>query len=213
MSTTNVPTTTTSSDQATVLCGVTWDEYVRYRDDPANQGSRMTYDQGVLEIMTLSYFHEAISLLIHNFITLWQIHRNIDVQPSGSMTLRSQLLEQGLEGDQSYYIQHAPDVLGKVDIDIEHFPPDLAIEVDHSRASVPKMPIYAALGVPEVWRWRKETLSVLHLQNGQYAEQTESAALPGFPLDQLRSALSRRNEVSQTVLIREFQHGLSERAG
>lgn len=207
MSTASVPITT-PPDQATVLRGVTWDEYVRYRDDPANQGSRMTYDQGVLEIMTLSYFHEAISLLIHNFITLWQIHRNIDVQPSGSMTLRSQILEQGLEGDQSYYIQHAVDVLGQVDIDIERFPPDLAIEVDHTRASVPKMPIYAALRVPEVWRWRKETLSVLRLENGQYAEQTDSTALPGFPLDQLRKALARRHEVIQTVLIREFQNGL-----
>jgi|CXWL01.1.fsa_nt_gi Uma2 family endonuclease len=211
MSTASVPTTTTS-DQATVLRGVTWDEYVRYRDDPANHGSRMTYYQGVLEIMTVSYFHELVSLLIHDFITLWRIHRNINVQPSGSMTLRSHLLEQGVEGDQSYYIEHAAEVLGQVDIDIEQFLPDLAIEINHTRASVPKMPIYAALGVPEVWRWRKETLSVLRLENGQYAEQTDSVALPGVPLGQLRSALSRRNEVSQTVLVREFQNGLAKSA-
>lgn len=201
---------TAAPDQAAVLHGVTWDEYVRYRDDPANRGVRMTYDQGALEIMTLSFFHESISLLIHNFVTVWQIHRNIDVEPSGSMTLRSQLLEQGLEGDQGYYIQHAADVLGQENIDIEQFPPDLVIEVDHTRSSVPKMPIYAALRVPEVWRWRDETLSVLRLEEGQYIEQSGSVALPGFPLEHLRQALARRNEVSKTVLIREFQHWLAE---
>jgi len=169
----------------------------------------MTYDQGVLEIMTLSFLHESVSLLIHNFITVWQIHHNVDVEPSGSMTLRSQMLAKGLEGDQSYYIQHAAEVLGKTDIDVEQFPPDLAIEIDHSRASVPKMPIYAALNVPEVWRWRNQTLTVLRLQQGQYTEQSESATLPGFPLDKLREALVRRKETSQTVLVREFQNWLS----
>ena len=77
------------------------------------------------------------------------------------MTLRSQLVEKGLEGDQSYYIQHAADVMGQTEIDVEQLLPDLAVEVDHTRSSVPKIPIYAKLGVPEVWRWRKETLTVL----------------------------------------------------
>ena len=212
MSTASIPAipAAPAADQASVLHGVTWDEYVRYRDHPANHGLRMTYNQGVLEIMTLSFFHESVSQLINDFITVWRIHQNIPVQPSGSMTLRSQLLEQGLEGDQSYYIQHAADVLGQDEVDIERFPPDLAIEVDHTRSSIPKIPIYAALRVPEVWRWRNESLTVLRLEHGQYTEQTDSVALPGFPLNQLREALARRNEVDQTQLIREFQNWLSK---
>ena len=69
------------TEQATVLHGVTWDDYVRFRDDPENDGSRMTYSDGVLEIMTLSFFHESISLLIHDFVTAWKIHHNIDIAP------------------------------------------------------------------------------------------------------------------------------------
>ncbi len=198
----------TIPDLACVLRGVTWDDYVRFRDHPDNHGSRMTYDDGVLEIMTSSYAHEAISLLIHNFITQWQLHRNIDVQPSGSMTLRRRSLRQGLEGDQSYSIEHAAETLGQADI--ERCPPDLAIEVNHKHASIRKLPIYAGIGVPEVWRWRNESLTVLRLQDGQYQERTDSVALPGFPLDQLRLALSRRNDVSQTALVREFQNTLQE---
>ncbi len=211
MSTTSMPTQS-PPDQATLLHGVTWDEYTRFRDDPENHGSRMTYSDGVLEIMTLSFFHEMISVLIHEFVSTWRVHRNIEVQALGSMTLRSQLLEKGLEGDQSYYIQHAADVLGTAEVDIEQLPPDLAIEVDHTRSSVKKMPIYAALGVPEVWRWRRETLTVLRLEDGEYVEHAESIVLPGFPLDQLCQALARRSEVGQTTLIREFQTWLSEPA-
>ncbi len=36
------------------------------------------------------------------------------------MTLRSQQVKQGLEGDQAYYIQHASEVLGQIEIDIEN---------------------------------------------------------------------------------------------
>ncbi|MDA1014666.1 MAG: Uma2 family endonuclease [Planctomycetota bacterium] len=211
MSTASMPTIA-PAEHATVLHGVTWDDYVRYRDDPENDGSRMTYSDGVLEIMTLSFFHESVSFLIHNLITVWQIHHNIDIQPSGSMTLRSKLVEKGLEGDQSYYIRHAAEVMGQAQIDVEQLPPDLAVEVDHTRSSVPKIPIYEALGVPEVWRWRKETLTVLRLEDGEYVEHAESVALPGFPLDHLRQALARRNEVSQTSLIREFQNGLFKKS-
>ena len=206
MSTTSTPSN--SPDQATVLRGVTWDEYVRYRDDPANHGSRMTYDRGVLEIMNLSYTHELVSLLIHNFITLWALHRDLDVQPAGSMTLRSQLIEQGLEGDQSYYIQHAHQVLSQTAIDTQELPPDLVVEVNHSRASIRKLPIYANLAVVEIWRWRSECLTVLRLENGNYVEMAQSLALAGFPLDLLREALARRNEVSQTAILQEFQKGL-----
>lgn len=205
MSTTSLPSN--SPDQASVLRGVTWDEYVRFRDDPANHGSRMTFDRGALEVMTLSYAHELISLLIHNFITLWSLHRQLEVQPAGSMTLRSQLLEQGLEGDQSYYIQQASRVLRQAAIDTQELPPDWVIEVNHPRASLRKMPIYANLGVAEVWRWRSECLTVLGLESGQYVEMAQSLALAGFPLDQLRGALTKRNEVSQTALLQEFQQG------
>ncbi len=206
MSTASMPSN--SLDQASLLRGVTWDEYVRYRDEPANHGTRMTYDRGVLEIMTLSYAHELISMLIHDFITVWRTHHGIEVQPAGSMTLRSQLLEQGLEGDQTYYIQHARQVLSRATIDPQELPPDLAVEVNHTRASIRKMPIYANLGVVEVWRWRNESLTVQRLENGQYAEIAASVALLSFPLDQLRAALARRHELSQTLLLQEFQKSL-----
>ena len=56
-------------------------------------------------------------------------------------------------GDQCYYIQYERAVRGKGDIDlIVDTPPDLAIEIDNTSSSLNRMAIYAALGVPEVWR-------------------------------------------------------------
>lgn len=72
------------------------------------------------------------------------------------------------------------------------------------------MPIYAALGVAEVWRWSRETLTVYQLLDGKYVERSDSFVFPGFPLDLLRAALARRHAASQTILGREFQDWLQQ---
>lgn len=201
------------AERAIVIPEVGWEQYVALRDKPANRGLRMTYANGVLEIMTLSSFHELVSLLIHDFILEWRVAQNIPVIPSGSMTLRRQMLDRGLESDQSYYIQHEPQVRGLDQIDLETAPPpDLAVEVEHTAASLGKLPIYSVLGVPEVWRWRGETLVVNRLAEGNYVEQARSNALPGFPLDQLRQVLQRRHSVDETTLVREFRQWLQTAA-
>ncbi|MDA1018106.1 MAG: Uma2 family endonuclease [Planctomycetota bacterium] len=182
-----------SSAEHAVVLHVDWDQYVALRDNPDNRHRRMTFDQGVLEIMTLSALHELISALINDFILAWRVVRNLPCCPSGSLTLRKELLDRGLEGDQSYYIKHESDVRGLENISLDSSPPpDLAIEVDHTSSSVGKMPIYAALQVPEVWRWTSEALKVYRLSDDEYLEVPESRELSGFPIDQLRSALVRR---------------------
>lgn len=192
-----------------VLAEVEWDQYVALRDKPANRGLRMTFAEGALEIMTLSSYHELISMLIHDFILEWRVARNIPVRPSGSMTLRREALNRGLEGDQSYYIQHEPEVRGLDHIDLDvATPPDLVVEVEHAASAVRKLPIYASLGVPEVWRWRGESLTIYRLVDREYQERSASDALPGFPIDQLRQALSRRAIIDETTLVREFRQWL-----
>ena len=59
-------------------------------------------------------------------------------------------------------------------------PPDLAIEVDNTRDSEAALPIYARLGVPEVWRYdvRKHVLWFGRLKKRTYVEVARSVALP-----------------------------------
>ena len=82
--------------------------------------------------------------------------RRIRMRPSSDVTLSREDLDRGLEGDVSYYIRHQAAIAGKDRLDMAGGdpPPDLAVEVDVTSPGVAKLPIYAALGVPEVWVWR-----------------------------------------------------------
>ncbi|MEM7769647.1 MAG: Uma2 family endonuclease [Cyanobacteria bacterium P01_E01_bin.6] len=57
-------------------------------------------------------------------------------------------------------------------------PPDLAIEVDNTSSSMNRMDIYAALGVPEVWCYDGERLTIYRLDNECYRSQEASEVLP-----------------------------------
>ncbi len=193
------------------LDNIDWAVYVKLRENPDNRHRRMTYDRGNLEIMTVSEFHELIQCIINDLITVWRMERRIAVRPSGSMTMRRLDIARGLEPDQSYYIQNEPIVAGLREFSLQSVPPpDLVIEVEHTSLAVAKMPIYAELGAPEVWRWRAEQLTVHRLSAGKYVEQADSVALPGFPLDLLRAALLRRHEVGETELLIEFREAITK---
>src|SRR5437667_250218 len=69
---------------------------------------------------------------------------------------------------------------GKAQIDLTvDPPPDLVIEIDPTRSSLDKLPIYTQIGVPEVWRYIGQRLMILVLREGAYHERNDSAALPG----------------------------------
>jgi putative restriction endonuclease len=82
---------------------------------------------------------------------------------------------------------------------------DLALEIDVTRSSLPKLSIYPALGVPEVWRWRHETLEILRLDDaGDYQPQSVSVELPSFPFALAIEILGQRDRHGDTTLIRQF---------
>jgi Uma2 family endonuclease len=167
-----------AGEQHILLEGVNWAIYVALRDLPANRGKRMTYDQGVLEIMTLSSFHERIAQLIARCIEEWTLQRDIPITSCGSMTFQNKALERGLEPDKCYYIQHEALIRNQQQIDLMIAPPpDLAIEVDYQSGSLNKMPIYAAMEVPQVWRWYEDTLQVYVLAEGEYLACDDSSWL------------------------------------
>ena len=71
--------------------------------------------------------------------------------------------------------------------------PDLAIEIDMSRSQVDRPGIYAALGVPEVWRFDGETVRIDRLgPDGTYAEAPESGWLGVRPDEVVRPSVDRR---------------------
>lgn len=194
------------AEQRVVLEPISWQTYVAILNDAENRRGRITYDRGVLEIMAPSKLHEQVKGLIGRMVEVFTEELNIDMASAGSTTFKREDLDRGFEPDECYYIQHAPDVLGKDEIDLLlDPPPDLLIEVDISRSSLGKFGIYSALGVPEVWHYDGERLRFYVLAADAYVEVQESAVLPPLSASQLSQFLSRRLESSETTLIREFR--------
>jgi Uma2 family endonuclease len=103
----------------------------------------------------------------------------------GSTTFLRKDLERGLEPDECFYLSSAEKIHDQKSIDLQFDPPpDLAIEIDVTSHSGRRMSIYAALGVPEVWRFDGEAVTVLCLQgDGSYSVTEQSAVFPFLPMD------------------------------
>jgi Uma2 family endonuclease len=209
MSVVSEPTVTVIPIQKIVLSAVSWDIYAALRELSENDGKFMTYDGGQLEIMTHSRFHERVAQLVARFVDEWTVANDISIASCGNLTFQRKDLEKGLEPDKCYYIQHESFARGEDEFDfLKDPPPDLVLEVDHTARSLKKMPIYQAMGVPELWRWNEEELTIWELVEGQYQQRERSIALPSFPFDALMHALQRRHQVDETTLIREFRQSL-----
>ncbi len=83
---------------------------------------------------------------------------------------------------------------------------DLVLEVVWTSGGMNKVALYGALGVPEVWVWRKGALRV-HVRevDGSMVEVAQSRVLPGIDLQQLLGFLDRP---TATAAQREYRRAL-----
>ena len=74
--------------------------------------------------------------------------------------------ERGFEPDGCYYFTNVERMRAKKRIDLTKDPvPDLAIEVDISSPSISRFPIFARLGVQEVWRYHKGRVAIYEVMD------------------------------------------------
>ncbi len=192
-----------------VLRDVSWRTYeCLLRDYIDRSAPRFTYDQGMLEIMSPSLQHEKYNRRLADLVKAVAEVWEIDAEDSGSTTFRSSQSNRGFEPNSSFYIQHLDDILGNRDIDLENGdpPPDLVIEVEQSNSALQKLPIFASLSVPEVWRVSPEgRVSILRLDEGSYAPLIESIALPGLDTAVLTRFLASSNSLTLIAWLREIR--------
>jgi Uma2 family endonuclease len=183
----------------------------------------MIFHDGVLEIMSPEYPHEVGAERLGLLIRAVALVFDIDCQGSGSTTFRrgQRGLPRGFgrEPDRSYYFARAAAIRRNkvIDLDVDP-PPDLWIEVDHRGSSKGRLPLYAALGVPEVWRYRPRRASLWfgQLQGGRYEEITRSVSLPMLTPPIVLELLARaERDASETAWDREvrdwLEHSLKPR--
>ncbi len=194
--------------ESVTFVGLSWADYQRLMDfrDVHRTGVRITYDRGRLFAMSVGAEHERWKRLLGRLLEALALATDLPLVSVGNMTVSRESADRGLEPDECFYVQRAAQVLAVRNLDFETDPPpDLAVEIEMTRGAAGKLPVYAALGVPEVWWWDGERLTVLHrTPAGEYAERPTSLAFPTLPPDVLASYLRRAGTVQDTSLCREL---------
>ena len=199
--------TSLAYQQHIVLDGVSWEFYEQLLREIGNRAIRVTYDRGRVEIMSPLPKHEKWKSRIGRLIEMMAFEMEIDFEPLGSTTFRRKAKKVGLEPDECYYVEHAADIRGKDRLNLKvDPPPDLAIEVDIFSRSIARQPIYAKLGVPELWRFTGKRFIVLELRaDERYHERDTSLAFPFLPMTEFAGFLQRMGTESNLAVLKDFQ--------
>jgi len=75
---------------------------------------------------------------------------------------------------------------------------------------IDRMEIYAAMGVPELWRWANGVLQFWVLRQQEYEQVHRSANFPQLSVTDLQASIALAAEVDQTTLIRQFRAWVRE---
>jgi Uma2 family endonuclease len=195
------------ADRSVLLEGIRWETFLDVLEDLGDhRAARVAYDRGRLEIMSPSRGHERVGELLGIFVRVLTEELGLEIGGAGSTTLLREDLERGVEPDRCFYITREAAVRTQDELDLGRDPPpDLAIEVDITRKSLDRLEIYAALGVPEVWRYENGVLLIYQLREGGYVEVNTSSFFPAIPLGGLTRFLERRQEMGENRLVAEFR--------
>lgn len=196
------------------LSGVTWQDYMKFLEALGNHSLRHTYDGGDLEMMSPRLDHDWIKRMIGRVIEMVAYEFEIEIKSIGSTTLTGDAVEKGFEPDEAYYVANEPTVRGKMrfEPDIDP-PPDLLVEVDVTHSSLPRLPAFAALEIPEVWRRADGEIHFLRrTDSGEYEELARSDAFPMLTPEDADQSLDRLGTLSENTVLRELISELKTRS-
>ena len=207
-------TVLTAPEQKIVLHNVSWETYERLLDERGDHSvPRFNFDRGDLEIMSPSSEHEECKFALARIVDVVAEELNLNTRGLGSTTLKREDIERGFEPDACYYIQSYARMRGRRRIDmLVDPPPDLIIEIDITTDSMKKLGLYAAFGVPEVWRYDGNRVIILELDGGRYVERDTSVALPLLTAVGLTNLVEESNSLEPMPWLRKLRNWVREQA-
>ena len=190
--------------QRLLLHDVSWAEFEAILEELGeHRGTRLAYDNGVLEIMAPLPEHEYFKETIGDAIKDIGETLDLDYESYGSTTWRQQAEQAGLEPDNCFYFQNEARVRGKLKFDLNQDPPpDLALEIDNTSKSLNRFPIYARLGIPEIWCYDTGILSIYLLQQNQYFQAKQSRVFPSLNIQDLPRLIESQRDNGRLALRR-----------
>jgi len=197
--------------QRVELQDITWREFESILEELGeHRAARIAYDNGLLEIMAPLPVHEDDKEIIGDLIKALLEELDIEFRSLGSTTYKSEAMLKGIEPDQCFYIQNEQAIRGKKRLDLSiNPPPDLALEIDVTSRT--HRSIYAALRVPELWRFENGTLQINILRQDCYEESPESSIFPNLPLSEAIPRYLRESKiVGRNKALKAFRQWVKE---
>jgi Uma2 family endonuclease len=196
------------------LPNVDWDEYEHLLSQMDTlPGHRLSYDRGRLTVVSPSTEHEDYKDFILGLARTLSDEMDLTLESRGTTTFRRKALKKGVEPDTCFYIQSAASVIGRRTFpNREYPPPDVVVESDMSNDSPGKFPIYAALGVPEIWRYDGVTTRFYELAGETYTPTQNSRAFPTLTANVVTQYLELNKTDGQTAALKAFRRMLRSRA-
>ena len=196
-----------------VVPRVGWEQYEDLLNDLADRpGVRVSYDGGRLEIMSPLLEHEEYKEFISDLARAFSEETGAPLEKRGSATWKRRKIQKGVEPDTCFYVANAHQIVGRRKIDLESDPPpDIAVEIDTTNESLSKFPIYAALGVPEIWRYDGKRVQMYRLTGDTYVETDASSFFRDLSSSMLTESLELSKTQSQTEALKAFRQRIRAR--
>ena len=211
VTTISTPPQNIKEEKVITLTGIKWSTFKAIMSDVGDgRAWRIAYDAGVLEIrMPLTEHEEPVGMIEH-IVGVVVDELGIEMRQLGALTLEREDLTRAIEPDTCFYIQNESIVRGKsINLPADP-PPDLVVESDYTNSSLNKFAIYAALGVPEIWRYRNKSLLVYQLVDGNYEERENSLAFPFLPIAEIPGLIEQSKSIGQRAAVRLFRERIRE---
>ena len=180
-----------------ITSGVSWEQYeallAKLGDSP---WYRVTYLEGVLEVMSPSRRHEFNKKIIAMLVESYLVKTRTRFYALGSTTFREETAARGIEPDECYCINSEKSV------------PDIAIEAVVTSGGINSLEVYKGLKIPEVWFWENNRFCLYYLQGDEYKIISQSKFLPKLDFNLLASYLMSPAELMDVVL--EFRQRVWE---
>ena len=192
--------------QRILLQDVSWSEFEAILEELGEKrAARIAYEAKTLEIMTPSPEHEADKALIGDLIKALLEELDVEFYSLGSTTFKNKLMQQGIEPDDCFYIEHEASIRGKKRLDLAiDPPPDLALEIDVTSRT--HIAIYETLQVPELWRFEGGQLQINLLQEGKYNEAKFSPNFPNLALTEvIPEYLKQAKQIGRNKTMKAFR--------
>jgi len=198
------------SEERVLLRNISWKTFEDILADTGVAGVRLTYERKTLEILMPNLLHEHWNRLIELLIFVLAEELNLEIVPLGSVTLKSQDLQIGVVPDSCYHIysegnkKNSPNPDVKFELQNTTLP-NLLVEIDLDSSALDKFPIYAALGVAEIWRYSQGILNIYQLLDEKYIQCHNSPTFAQLPLIGVPKFLEESPKLGVRGVVRSFR--------